>query len=92
MRIINLDAKFTPLIHDLIKTATILLVVETIQTVFLGQKFLDNDFTRTALQQIVGVLVFHLIVDGIVGAGPECCHLNKLMEAEPEAAAEPLKK
>jgi hypothetical protein len=86
MRIISLDPKYTALIHDLIKTATILLVVEAIQTLVLGEKFLDNAFTRTIIDQLIGIMLFHLVVDGIIGAGPECCHINKLLESEPAAA------
>ena len=87
MRVFNIDSKYAPLIGDLIKTATVLLVVEFIQYYFLGQKFLDSSFTRTALHQLIGLSVFYLVVDGVVGAGKApCCSL--VGAAEPVAAVQ----
>lgn len=87
MRLINLNNNYSPLVHDMIKTATVLLVVEFIQFYFLGQKFLDSSFTRTAVHQLIGLAVFYFVVDGVVGAGAKpCCAV--VGEAEPEAAVQ----
>jgi hypothetical protein len=56
------------LVNDLIKTAAVLLVVELIQFTILGEPFLDNAFTRTAIQQLVGLIVYHTIVSVIITA------------------------
>lgn len=86
MRIINLNPKYTALIHDLLKTATVLIVVEIIQFMILGQPLFDSSFTRTALHQLIGLVVFYIFVDSVIGAGNECCHINKLLEEEPKPA------
>jgi hypothetical protein len=80
MRLLNIDTQYSPIIQDLLKTATILIVVEMIQYFVLNQPLFDISFTRTAIQQLIGIVVFYLVVDGVVGAGPECCNIPKLIK------------
>lgn len=72
MRLVDLTIQnYDALIHDLIKNATILLVVEGLQYVLMGDKFLDKVFLTLLVLTVVGNLVFYLVVDKfLIGAGP----------------------
>ena len=72
MRLIDLPIEnHDALIHDLIKNTAILLVVEVLQYIFIGDKMLDKVFLTMLGFTIVGNLVYYLVVDKfIVGAGP----------------------
>jgi len=64
---INVEANYAPLVNDLIKTATILLVIELVQFVLkMGGKnarLFDNVFVKTVAFQVVGLVLYYLVVD-----------------------------
>lgn len=72
MRVIELNyPNYVPLIHDLVKNSTILLVIEALQFYLIGDKFLDKIFLTMLAFTLVGNLVYYLVVDRyILGAGP----------------------
>lgn len=72
MRLLNLRfPNYVPLLHDLLKNTTILLVIEVLQYVFVKDPLLDKIFLSMLAFTLVGNLVFYLFVDRyIVGAGP----------------------
>jgi type IV secretory pathway TrbL component len=71
------DNDFKPLIHDVVKTSTILLVTEILLFFFNKDPILDKIFVRMTLYTLAGTIVFHTIGDKIIGSGPTCCHLMK---------------
>jgi hypothetical protein len=72
MRLVDLQVQnYDALIHDLIKNTTILLVIEVLQRVLIGDQFLDKVFLTMLGFTIVGNFVYYLVVDKfLVGAGP----------------------
>lgn len=72
MRLIDIPIKHQDaLIHDLIKNTVILMVIEGLQTIVLGESFFDKKFTQIMLFTIIGNLLFYLLIDRyIIGAGP----------------------
>lgn len=72
MRLIEIPLKnYDALIHDIIKNSVVLLTVEGLQTLLLGQKLFDRVFSRILLYTMIGNLIFYLIVDRyLFGAGP----------------------
>ncbi len=72
MRLIEIPIKHhDALIHDLIKNTVILVVIEGLQTIVLGESLFDKNFAYIALFTIIGNLLFYLLVDRyIIGAGP----------------------
>ena len=72
MRLIEIPLKnYDALIHDIIKNSVVLLTVEGLQTLILGQKLFDRVFSRILLYTMIGNLIFYLIVDRyLFGAGP----------------------
>lgn len=72
MRVIELPfPNYVPLIHDLVKNTTILLVIEALQFYLIGDKFLDKVFLTMLAFTLVGNFVYYLVVDRyILGAGP----------------------
>ncbi len=72
MRLIDIPIKHhDALIHDLIKNTVILIAIESLQTILLGESFFDKKFTQIVLFTIIGNLLFYLLVDRyIIGAGP----------------------
>lgn len=58
------------LIHDLVKNATILAVIELLQKIFINDPLLDKIFINMFIYTLVGNLVYYLVVDKIVGSGP----------------------
>lgn len=72
MRLIELKfPNHVPLIHDLIKNTTILLVIEILQAIVIGDPLLDKVFLIMLAFTLVGNLIYYLIVDSyIIGAGP----------------------
>ena len=62
---------YVPLIHDLIKNAAILLVVEVLQKITVNDPVLDKVFLTMLSFTLIGNLVYYLIVDPLlIGAGP----------------------
>ncbi len=72
MRLIDIPIQnYDSLVHDLIKNTTILFSIEVLQTLLLGQRPFDKQFTYIVWFTIIGNLIFYLVVDRyIVGAGP----------------------
>ena len=84
MRLISLGAEYKPLVHDILKTATILMVIEVIQYLRKGDALLDKVFVRQVLYNMAGIVVFYLLIDPVVGsAGEACCSLRKIVGLEP---------
>ncbi len=71
-RLLNLNfPNHVPLVHDLVKNASILIVVELLQTALIGDPYLDKVFMTMLAFTLVGNLVYYLLVDTyIIGAGP----------------------
>ena len=67
---------FQPLIHDILKTLTILLVVETMLYLFNRDPLLDKIFVSMLLYILTGTIIYHLFTDKLIGGGPTCCHLR----------------
>ena len=81
MRLIQLGDDYKPLIHDIVKTCTILLVIEVIQFMRKGQPLFDNVFIRQTLYNLAGICVFYMLVDPVIGAtGDACCSLRKMLK------------
>lgn len=90
MRLISLGDSYKPLVHDILKTATILMVVEVIQFLRKGDPLLDKVFVRQVLYNMAGIIVFYLLIDPIVGsAGEPCCSLRDLVGLGRPAAPAP---
>jgi|688.fasta_scaffold1662217_2 hypothetical protein len=72
MRLIQLPIRnYDPLIHDLIKNTVILLTIEFLQGIFIGDPLFDGVFLTILVFTIIGNLIFYLVVDRyIVGSGP----------------------
>lgn len=72
MRLIQLPIKkYDALIHDVIKNTIILLTIEGLQTIVMGESFFDEMFLQIVLFTIIGNLIFYLIVDRyLIGSGP----------------------
>ena len=67
---------FHPLINDIIKTLTVLLVTEIMGYFFNHEDLLDKVFIRILVYSLIGHVVFYLVIDKLVGSGPTCCHIN----------------
>lgn len=76
-RLIDLgeDNKYTPMINDLIKIGTVMLVIEILRFYFINDPILDKLFRKIFVFTLIGYSVFYLFVDKIIGAGPICCSL-----------------
>ena len=72
MRLIQIPIKnYDALIHDIIKNTTILLSIEVLQTMAMGESLFDPMFLNIVLFTILGNLIFYLIVDMyLLGSGP----------------------
>jgi len=79
---INDGANFKPLIHDVLKTLSILLVVEMMMFYFNKDPLLDKIFVRMTIYNLIGVSVYHLFIDKIIGTGPTCCNLTDLLHVK----------
>lgn len=87
MRLISLGDSYRPLVHDILKSVTILTVIEVIQFLRKGEPLWDKVFVRQALYNLTGIIVFYLLIDPIVGSsGEPCCSLRKLvgLESKPQ--------
>lgn len=75
MRLIELGENnpYTPLIHDLLKNLTILMVIELLQFLFIRDPLLDKLFIQLVSFTLLGNIVYYLFVDKIIGAGKQCC-------------------
>lgn len=83
MRLITLGNYYEPLVHDILKTLTILAVIEVVTHIRTGDKLLDKAFIRQTLYNLAGVVVFYLLVDPVIGsAGSPCCSLRKIVGME----------
>ena len=67
------DNPYTPLIHDLLKNITILIVIEILQFFIIKDPLLDKLFIQLIAFTLLGNLLFYLVVDKVIGAGPTCC-------------------
>ncbi len=75
--------QYTPLFHDLFKTISIMIVIEISQRYFLPQVYLDGVYHITMLFILIGQIVYHLIIDKLIGAGGAqtlCCPFLGLRE------------
>ncbi len=80
MRLISLGDSYKPLIHDILKTATIMMVIEFIQFFMNKDPILDKVFRRNILYQLGGLVVFYLLIDPVIGsAGEPCCSLRSMI-------------
>lgn len=72
MRLVELTyPNYVPLIHDILKNTTILLVIEVLQFFLLKDPILDKVFLTMLGFTLVGNIFYYLIVDRlVVGAGP----------------------
>jgi hypothetical protein len=72
MRLIQIPIKnYDALIHDIIKNTTILLSIEVLQTLAMGESLFDPMFLNIVLFTIIGNLIFYLMIDRyILGSGP----------------------
>ena len=72
MRMINLPyPNHVPMVHDLIKNTVILLVIEFLQFIIIGEPIFDKLFLIMLAFTIIGNLVYYLLVDKyLIGVGP----------------------
>jgi Ca2+-dependent lipid-binding protein len=78
-RVIELEKNdFEPLINDVLQSLSILLIIEVMSYFFSNDKLLDKAFVRLTMYNIVGIMVYHLFINKLIGSGPTCCHLNNL--------------
>lgn len=72
MRLIQLHIQnYDALVHDLIKNITVLLTIEFLQGIFIGDSLFDGVFLTILIFTIIGNLIFYLIIDTyIIGSGP----------------------
>jgi hypothetical protein len=83
MRVIQLkDNGFKPLVHDLIKTMSTLVIIEALLYMFNSDPLLDKIFVRMMVYNIIGLFFFYFIVDKLIGMGDSCCHLFSKPEDE----------
>ncbi len=79
--------QYTPLFHDLFKTISIMIVIEISQRYFLPQIYLDGVYHVTMLFILIGQIVYHLVIDKLIGAGGAqtlCCPFLGLRELSDE--------
>lgn len=78
-RLIELSnyADFQPLLHDLFKTGTIMLVTEIMLYLFSSDPIMDKIFVRLLAFTLLGTVVFYFVTNQIIGVGGSgCCVLN----------------
>ena len=78
--------QYSPLFHDVFKLASVMLVVEIGQRYFLPQIYLDGVYHMVCIFFIIGVIVYHLIIDKLIGSGGPatmCCPFLGLRELAP---------
>jgi hypothetical protein len=83
--------QYTPLFHDLFKSISIMIVIEIAQRYFLPQIYLDGVYHVMMLFVLIGQIIYHLIIDKIIGAGgPQtlCCPFLGLRELADEKKGE----
>lgn len=70
---------YKPLVADFLKTITILLVVELMLWGFNKDPLMDKLFVRLTLYNLIGIVVYYMFVDKIIGVGKGCeCPLPKI--------------
>lgn len=70
-RLFDLGAdSYAPLFNDLIKSLTIIGVIEFAQRYVLPERYLDAVYIYMMLFIMVGQVVYHLIMNKLIGAGP----------------------
>lgn len=77
MRLIELGLNnpYTPVIHNVLKKITVLLVVEFMKYFIQFDPLFDTVFLRVTLFSIVGYIIYFFGVDKLIGAGKLCCPL-----------------
>ncbi len=81
MRLITLPEKYNPLVHDILKTATILFVMEIVLFFKTKDPVLDRVFIEQVGYYIGALTIFYLIVDPVIGSGPgPCCSIRDMVK------------
>ena len=70
------NSDFGPLINDLIKGLTTLLVVEVLLYYFNKDPLMDKVFVRMTMYNMIGLSVYYMVTNKLVGSGPTCCTLR----------------
>lgn len=63
---------YQPLVADVLKTLTILLVVELMLWSVNKDPLMDKVFVRLTLYNLLGIIMYHMVVDKVIGVGKGC--------------------